>query len=65
MKRYILTYKAVLDGFAKLRLATVSFFFLSFLPSVSLYVRPSVCLSVRPSARMDKLGSHWMDFYKI
>ena len=36
-------------------------FSLSFRPSVCL----SLCLSVRPPARMEHLGSHWIDFHKI
>jgi hypothetical protein len=59
MKRYILTYKAVLGAFAKLRLATISFFF-SVLPSVSLPVRSSVCLSVRQPGWKNSAPTEWI-----
>jgi hypothetical protein len=39
-----------LGVFAKLRKASLSFL---------------LCLSVRLSDRMEKLGSHWMDFHEI
>jgi len=42
--------------FTKLRKANISFV---------MSVRLSVCPSVLPSVRMENLGSHWTNFYKI
>jgi len=41
----------VFGAFVKLRKVTINFM--------------TVCLSVRPSIHMEKLGSHWTDFYEI
>jgi len=42
----------ILDTFAKLRKATVSFLM-------------SVCLAIRPSVRMEPLDPNWTDFHEI